>query len=130
MTTALAPTPTPVLNPLSTPPADLLVEILAAAADFADHEWTQHTYGRNAAGEPTQNFLAGNTVQFCADGHLLRAVERIGGKDFAMVPLYTALEPLLPEDQDLVRWNDMPGRRPEEVRQLFQAAAAQIQNML
>ena len=130
MTTAIMSAPAPAFNPLPEPSADLLVEILEAAADFADHEWTQHTYGRNAAGEPTQNFLAGATVQFCADGHLLRAVERISGKDFAMAPLYTALAPGLPEDQDLVRWNDVPGRQPEEVRQLFQAAAAQIQNML
>ena len=130
MTTALAPTPAPAFNPLPTPPADLLVEILTAAADFADHEWTQLTYGRAADGTPAQNFLSGQTVQFCADGHLLRAVERIGGRDFATGPLYAALAPGLPEDQDLVRWNDTPGRRPEEVRQLFREAAVRAPDML
>ena len=126
MTTALAPTPAVTNPPLPTPSTELLVEILEAAADFADHEWTQLTYGRDAEGAPARNFLAGQTVQFCADGHLLKAVEKIGGRDFAMAPLYAALEPGLPEDKDLVRWNDVPDRRPEEVRQLFQAAAARL----
>ena len=130
MTTALISAPAPAINTLQEPSADLLVEILATAADFADHEWTQLTYGRSADGTPAQNFLSGQTIQFCADGHLLRAVERIGGWNFAMGPLYAALAPGLPEDQDLVRWNDTPGRRPEEVRQLFREAAARAPNML
>ena len=126
MTTALAPTPALATPALPPPSKELLVEILAAAAAFADHEWTQGTYGRDANGVPARNFLAGRTIQFCADGHLLKAVEQIGGRDFAMAPLYAALEPGLPEDKDLVRWNDVPDRRPEEVRQLFQAAAARL----
>ena len=136
MTTAVAPAPAAAAPAVFTAPAANpaaataeLIEILETAANFGDHQWTQHTYGRNPDGTPALNFVKGEGVQFCADGHLLRAVERLCPRDFAMHPLYAALEPFLPEPADLVRWNDMPERQPAEVRELFRKAADRLRRL-
>ena len=109
---------------IKTAPPDTLIEILQTAAAFQDHEWTQHAHGRDANGEPSLNFLEGTTIQFCAEGHLLRAVKKHAATDFSLKPMYAALDDLLPEPADLIEWNDAPERRPEEVRELFRQAIA------
>ena len=99
-------------------------DLLDRAAGFADQEWTQNCYARDAAGEKV-DYLDPAAIQLCAAGHMLRTSHADGQREYGR--LYAAVNrALLPGGPDLTAWNDAPGREPEEVRQLFRKAAARL----
>ena len=109
------------------PPAAMLknAAILEQAARFEDRQWLQGCYAHNAAGEKV-DYLDPTAVQLCAAGHLLKASHAAGQRNGGG-RLYAAINrEMLPGGPDLTAWNDQPGRRPEQVRRLFQKAAQRL----
>ena len=109
--------------------------LLEQAAEFPDAAWTQGVLARNADGQEV-HYNNPNAVAYCALGRLHRIMEQAGRADLAL-QLRAAVDQALKarSPQELIPWNDAPERTPEEVRELFQAAAkslraAAAQNLL
>ena len=98
-------------------------ELLEKAAAFTDPEWTQGCYALDAAGNPIY-WESPAAVQFCAAGLVKRAVK--ANKGGCALPLLAALIDPEGRNVDLTRWNDAPGRTPQEVRDMFKRSAAQV----
>lgn len=95
-----------------------IADLLEQAARFADRQWTQNCYARNALGNaiPWQDRAA---VQFCAAGRLFKTAPK--------VDLYGPVAEHIPGcAANLNKWNDAPGRTPEQVRRLFRQTAAAL----
>ena len=102
--------------------------ILEKAAQFADHQWTQGSYARGVNNEEVDHRSPAARC-FCLMGHLMRAAHnaRLGqGGGFQLQDLVAKELPADYAPSGLARWNDEPGRQPEEVRQILRQAAAKL----
>ena len=126
---SLAPkSPTPA--PRRLPGPEETAQLLEKAAQFADHEWIQGRHARDAAGRPVawENPAA---IQFCAAGLLGRAVKQHGKEGSDSLTLRAALvDPCDERHVETLRWNDLPGRTAEEVRDLFLSSAARLRQAI
>ena len=107
-------------------------QLLEKAAQFQDCQWTQGAYARGVD-EAEVDHRSPAAHCFCAMGHLLRAAHqaRLGqGGGFQLYDLVAQELPAGYGRSDLARWNDEPGRQPEEVRQLMRQAAARLRAAL
>lgn len=99
-----------------------IARLLDQAAQFADSQWTQGCYARNAQGAAVHWDDPG-AVQFCASGRLFKTTQNLKSSP----DLYHAVAESLPGYRgNLGGWNDVPGRTPEQVRQLFRQTAAAL----
>ena len=95
--------------------------VLQAAARFEDSQWCQQATAVDQHGEQTDP--AGDAaIQRCLLGHLERAAHQ-AGQNLLQGIATEALQGEVPFPQSVAEWNDVPGRQPEEVRQLLQKAA-------
>ena len=110
---------------MSTETRETLAQLLTAAADFADHEWTQGAYARNNQGHQIP-YAHPRAIRFCASGHLMKARHEnpAAAAQVSGLRLLQAVLQEIPGERDLMTWNDQPERRAAEVRQLFRQAAA------
>ena len=99
--------------------------LLEQAADFSNRQWTQGAKARDQRGRPTglEEYRSASRppAQYCAVGHLERVCEQ-NPEDRRYQPLL--LNRLAQQIHDsIARWNDEPGRTPQDVRQLFREVA-------
>ena len=99
-----------------------IADLLDQAARFADDQWTQGCYARNAQDEAV-HWNDPDAVQHCAAGRLFKVTQ-----DLRSSPdLYHEVAKNLPGYRgNLGGWNDVPGRTPEQVRRLFRQTAAAL----
>ena len=120
MTAARKATQTPLTPRLAS------AELLRQAAAFADPEWGQGGNAVDAQGRPADPGSP-EAVRRCAQGLLLREIRRRPQLHYGN--LFPAVQANLPPPADhLPEWNDQPGRKPAEVRALFQRAAAWLED--
>ena len=122
----------PYLPPL--PPSLLRknAALLEKASQFQDHQWTQGVYARGVNGQEVDH-RSPEAHCLCAMGHLMRAAHnaRLGqGGGFQLYDLVAQELPGENHISELARWNDEPGRQPEEVRRLMRQAAARLRAAL
>ena len=99
--------------------------LLEKSGDFADAEWTQNARFRDLHDRPTNletNCYDRRPVRYCALGLLDRASlerqEAASAQPLALTQLSCLVGGPLPD------WNDLKGREPKEVRDLFRQGAA------
>lgn len=98
-----------------------LARRIEQAGAFPDQEWTQGATARDRNGF-TVFCASKRAVTFCAIGQLHRhAIDAYQSDEMA-----NAVEEILPLNTRLAVWNDEPARSPEQVRRLFQEAAAKL----
>lgn len=98
-----------------------LARRIEQAGNFPDQEWTQGATSKDQNGF-TVAFHSANAVTYCAIGQLHRhAADAYQGDT-----MVSAVEEILPLNTQIAVWNDEPTRKPEQVRQLFQEAAAKL----
>ena len=118
-----------VKDPLSLetyPTPELLARLLEQAAAFPHNTWIQGSEAQDAAGQAVYPFQE-SAIKFCAIGRLNRVCHQQRAPDPVRTALARALLTALPPGAgDLQLWNDQPERTPQEVRELFQQAAARI----
>ena len=104
---------------------ETLAQLLAAAADFADHEGTQGAYTRNDQGHQIP-YAHPHAVRFCASGPLMKARHDhpAAAAQVSGLRLLQAVHQEIPEERDLMTWNDQPERRAADGQELFQKATA------
>ena len=104
---------------------ETLAQLLAAAARFEDHEWTQGAYARNDQGHHIP-YTHPRAVRFCASGPLMKARHDhpAAAAQVSGLALLQAVHQKIPGERDLMTWNDQPERRAADVRELFRQAAA------
>ena len=105
---------------------EIQAALLEQAADFPDAAWTQEVLARDQAGQEV-HYNNPSAVAHCALGRLHHILNQAGRTDLAM-DLRAAVDQVLQaqSSQELIPWNDAPNRRPEQVRELFQAAAKNL----
>ena len=118
-----------VKDPLSLttyPEPELLARLLEQAAAFPHDTWIQGSEARDANGRECYPFQE-EAVSFCAIGRLNRICHQQRAGDSIRTALARALLTALPPGAgDLQLWNNQQERTPQEVRELFQQAAARV----
>lgn len=102
--------------------------LLEPAGDFADSQWTQGAKARDSDHWPTglDEYRSSNhpAVHYCAAGHVERSYQETI-RDSVYQPRLLTL--LAREVRDSIpRWNDEPGRTPQEVRDLFRRVSSRL----
>jgi len=116
------------MNPDKEPTTAQVIDVLQKARGLLHNKgWTQHTMARSAAGAVTAFDI--EATRFCASGAVHRAVyDAFGCSKFGGRLIRAGLDELNRDvpAQDIVRWNDAPGRKCGEVLAVFDATVARL----
>ena len=109
-----------------TPVPEQAAQVLEQAARFTDDQWLQNLFAVDSHGQEV-HAINPAAIRRCAVGHLTKAIADTGYYD-REARIFHALRDSMAAPEPLSHWNDQPGRTPEEVRQLFRAAARSLRN--